>query len=535
MAYDASASAVRILSKDGVWTGCGFVIEGRKIMTCAHVVTTITDGDQEKYDADVPMDEHRIYVHFVAEAQGQDPIAPVVALDRCLNEYGQWAYPARVTRAALVDDVSETHGHGWVPLTSQSTKNDMAVLELVYDDHWPDRAKPAPIALKVPSQGSKFFAFSMPEAPVSLYWSDQSYQGTTATGVFGISAGNGLLDVQKDEHGGRDFVLSGTSGSAAWSRDLEAVVGMVTRSNPSDNRAAIRPVSHLIGCWPPLGGDSSSLGPDNSNLVPLTLYNRGRHANNFKTKIEAHFGKTPVGSGVAYNKPFVTLTSGGTRDGHEYFRARVRLDVISRRYAGNDINHVGLSWPEGLDPASALAEMEDLLCQQIQLSSGQSVDKIAAKLNDIDQPVLMSLQVVHRKYYDEDAQIITDLIDYLDQIWSSGLAVEFYLFVDCIYCDQTEADGDLAKALTDTFVPHIKGRGVMLRRYQTVYRDEREDWFNLLLKFFTDPEERRDLNQRSVQIKLDVARRFVVDSQPLADLVESKPDFKLFPESAGES
>jgi hypothetical protein len=175
---------VRVLGHDQLVVGAGFLVDGRHVVTCAHVVN---DALGFREDAtEVPAEPVTVeFVDLLVEEQAARRQARVVP-------------------------------EGWVPISDRQ-RGDVAVLEVVGEP--PTGAAPAPLRRPMRLRGHAFDATGFPAAAVS---------GLTASGEISRPAGPGGEWVQLDGvrvQGAR--VEQGFSGTPVWDQHVGAVVGMV--------------------------------------------------------------------------------------------------------------------------------------------------------------------------------------------------------------------------------------------------------------------------------------------------------------------
>ncbi len=195
--------------------GAGFLVDGRHILTCAHVVARALDYPE--FSAEPPSE--LVQLDFPLLARGRMLMARVVLWQRTLENWGE---------------------------------GDVAGLELLEDT--PMGAEAVAFASARNVWGHDFRAFGFPDGQDDGIWS---------TGrLLGRQGGN-LIQIE-DTKMGSIPVLPGFSGSAVWDEQLEGVVGMVVATVvppaaqsrrpmgiPSGTRVAfVIPQDVLLSAWP---------------------------------------------------------------------------------------------------------------------------------------------------------------------------------------------------------------------------------------------------------------------------------------------
>jgi len=195
--------------------GAGFVVDGRHILTCAHVVARALDYPE--FSAEPPSEF--VQLDFPLLARGRMCMARVVLWQRTLENWGE---------------------------------GDVAGLELLEDA--PMGAEAVAFASTRNVWGHDFRAFGFPDGQDDGIWS---------TGrLLGRQGGN-LIQIE-DTKMGSIPVLPGFSGSAVWDEQLEGVVGMVVATvvppaaqsrrpmgiPPGTRVAFVIPQDVLLSAWP---------------------------------------------------------------------------------------------------------------------------------------------------------------------------------------------------------------------------------------------------------------------------------------------
>ncbi len=209
------SAIIRIRTADGIVVGAGFLVTGRHILTCAHVVAEALDLPHDTPDppqADIRLD------------------FPLLAPDQVLT--------ARVIHWQSNADVAG------LKLTGQPPGRAKPVRLITADDWW----------------GHSFRAFGFPVG------SDDD--GRWASGLLRGKLANGWVQIEDVKQTGY-FVQPGFSGGPVWDNQLAGVVGMtVAADTPAGIRvAAIIPTNILGEVWPNL-----PLAPEAEPAFDLALY-----------------------------------------------------------------------------------------------------------------------------------------------------------------------------------------------------------------------------------------------------------------------
>ncbi len=204
------SAIVRIWSEDEEIVGMGFLIDDRKALTCAHVVTIalgIPDDTPE-----LPTDKIRLDF-------------PLIAPGEMLT-----------TRVVF-----------WPPVQSHNSnisehEEDIAGLELESDP--PADAQPVNLVLAEDLWNHEFRAFGTPRGYEDGVWASGTLRGRQT---------DDWVQLEDIKHTGY-FIEPGFSGGPVWDEQLEGVVGMVvaTDTQPGVRTAFIIPTEVLISTWPKL-------------------------------------------------------------------------------------------------------------------------------------------------------------------------------------------------------------------------------------------------------------------------------------------
>lgn len=215
-------SIARVYGAGGAVIGASFLVDGRRLLTCAHVVARalgLPDGTPELPSGTLSLD------------------FPLVAAG------------VRLTARAV----------GWQP------HDDVAVLEL--DSDPPAGAGPTPMAEGGNLWGHPFRAFGFPQGCPDGVWASGVIRGPNA---------RGWLQIEDTKETGYR-VQPGFSGAPVWDDALGGVVGIVTASerNPAVKAAFIIPTPLL-----PRGARhaprNTELAPRNTQYAPNPFCDRGR-------------------------------------------------------------------------------------------------------------------------------------------------------------------------------------------------------------------------------------------------------------------
>lgn len=204
----------------------GFLIDERRVLTCAHVVTSalgIPDDTPE-------LPTEKIHLDFPLIAPGETFTARVVF---------------------------------WPPVQSHSSnesehEEDIAGLELEMNSPLeggkggvllPADAQPVNLVLTEDLWNHKFRAFGFP---------DSQKDGVWASGVLRGRQTDDWVQIEDVKHTGY-FIEPGFSGGPVWDEQLKGVVGMVVAADtqPDVRAAFIIPTEVLISTWPELSEQTS--------------------------------------------------------------------------------------------------------------------------------------------------------------------------------------------------------------------------------------------------------------------------------------
>ncbi|WOT40707.1 trypsin-like peptidase domain-containing protein [Streptomyces coeruleorubidus] len=193
---DRWVAAIHAAEKDRTPLGSGFLVDARRVLTCAHVVFK---GGQQRPE---------LWVAF--------PNAPGL-----------------LRRRVKVLEVA-------APAVEEQDIDDAAALilaEVVPEEYAAPLRQPEAAGLV----GRRWWAFGFPHPDQKL-----GMLGNTADGVVGEAIGYGWVRL---DTGSRYVVQPGYSGAALWSPDYEAVVGMVGQAQGNGDARAIT-VQAITGCLP---------------------------------------------------------------------------------------------------------------------------------------------------------------------------------------------------------------------------------------------------------------------------------------------
>ncbi len=217
MTGQLEASIVRIFTQNGAIVGTGFLVSGRRILTCAHVVARALG---------------------LSHPTQEMPVAQV-RLDFPLLEHGE---------------ILTAHPIFWGPATdlgagSLDGGQDIAALELDTDP--PPSSRPCRLVSAHDLWSHGFRAFGFPPS---------HDQGVWASGVLRGRQAAGWLQIEDLKETGYR-VEPGFSGAAVWDDALDGVAGMaVAAEAQTDARAAfIIPTDVLVAAWSFLG--EQTIGP----------------------------------------------------------------------------------------------------------------------------------------------------------------------------------------------------------------------------------------------------------------------------------
>jgi hypothetical protein len=204
------SAIVRIWSVDGSIVGMGFLVNDRKILTCAHVVTSALNIPDDTPES--PTDKIRL--DFPLIASGEILTAGVVF------------WPSIQCHNSTVSEHEE----------------DIAGLELESDS--PAGAQPVNLVLTEDLWNHKFRAFGFPGGYEDGVWASGMLRGRQTDDWVQIE------DIKHTDY----FIEPGFSGGPVWDEQLKGVVGMVvaTDTQPGVRTAFIIPTEVLISTWPEL-------------------------------------------------------------------------------------------------------------------------------------------------------------------------------------------------------------------------------------------------------------------------------------------
>ena len=263
-------SLAAIQTSDGATVGAGFLVTGRHVLTCAHVVNAaVGTPDDEAARPTEP-----VLVQFPLSAPGR----PV---------------PASVT--------------GWVPVDKDGG-GDIALLELAEDPA--SYAHPAPLVDAGDAWGHAFRALGFPVGHPAGLW---------ASGVIRSPLGNGWVQLEDVKVPG-ERVEGGFSGGAIFDEQVQAVVGMAVAQDRQENRKIgfMIPLAVLARAVPTLTSLAARPGPL-SNVLSLPPHFVARPD-------EVAPVKTALLAGLAAVRPRQFATGGDTADGNGDDGARLAGD-----------------------------------------------------------------------------------------------------------------------------------------------------------------------------------------------------------------
>jgi hypothetical protein len=204
------SAIVRIWSEDEEIVGMGFLIDNRRVLTCAHVVTSTLGIPDDA--PDLPTDKIRL--DFPLVAPGDMLTAKVIF----------WP---------------QVQFHNF---NESEHEEDIAGLEL--DAEPPVGAHPVSLVLTEDLWNHKFRAFGFPDGHEDGMWT---------SGVLRVRQTDDWVRIQDVKKTGY-FILPGFSGGPVWDERLNGVVGMVVAADthPGVRAAFIIPTEVLISIWPEL-------------------------------------------------------------------------------------------------------------------------------------------------------------------------------------------------------------------------------------------------------------------------------------------
>ena len=193
-----SRAVIRIWNTAGKVIGSGFLVDERRVLTCAHVVTNALG---------------------VAEDTAEPPDA-TLTLDFPLLAAGE-TLAARVSRWAPAADVAGLQLLGFAPPTASP-----AHLIVATDELW----------------GHQFRAFGFPRGRCSGVWTSGVIRGRQADGWIQI----------EDTKGTGYLIEPGFSGSPVWDEALGGVLGMIVAADSNAQRKAAYFLAGdvLVQTWP---------------------------------------------------------------------------------------------------------------------------------------------------------------------------------------------------------------------------------------------------------------------------------------------
>lgn len=219
---------VRVSDDDDV-LGAGFVIDGGRVLTCAHIAETSTIEWEPR-----PTRTFTLAFQFL---QGSPTVKAVVAED------------------------------GWFPRDPTTGEVDIAVLDVIGE--LPPEAKPAPLhTSQVDLLNHGYWIYGYPGIRTSGLSSDGTIRGP---------AGGGRITLLATAGGNR--TEGGYSGCPVWDRDLDAVIGMVATA---ETRSGSDLVSYAIGIdriaefWTPIAGSIAQPELVDERLIAIPLTDDGR-------------------------------------------------------------------------------------------------------------------------------------------------------------------------------------------------------------------------------------------------------------------
>lgn len=229
------SAIIRIWSVDGIIVGMGFLIDDRRVLTCAHVVTIalgIPDDTPE-------LPTEKIRLDFPLIAPGETLTARVVFWPPVQSHSSDESEHEEDIAGLELEIKSPLEGgKGGVPLEGGQG----GVL-------LPADAQPVNLVLTEDLWNHEFRAFGFP---------DSQEDGVWASGVLRGRQTDDWVQIEDVKHTGY-FIEPGFSGGPVWDEQLKGVVGMVVAADtqPGVRAAFIIPTEVLISTWPELSEQTS--------------------------------------------------------------------------------------------------------------------------------------------------------------------------------------------------------------------------------------------------------------------------------------
>ena len=197
----SNPATARLLDRDGLPIGAGFVVGPRTIATCAHVVAAITDTDPESAAA---------------------PESPITLDFPLATDFSEKT--ARVT--------------GWQPIRPDGS-GDIALLEL---DEPADIPIPPLWRIDAP-WGRRFRVLGFPDGQPDGVWSCGEFRAPQGTGW-----------IQMHGSAAETRIEAGFSGSPVWDDASGAIIGMTVAADarPGSSTGFLIPIDRVLGVDPRL-------------------------------------------------------------------------------------------------------------------------------------------------------------------------------------------------------------------------------------------------------------------------------------------
>ena len=264
MTVHFTGPVARFVGRDDEVCGSGFLVGGRHVLTCAHVIDDALGRDRGT--AERPGEEIGLDLPFLRKTglRGR-----VVA----------W-YPMRDAAELVADPVA-----------------DIAVLELVTEVDLAEGITPAKVDRRAQGAGAGFVSYGFPEGYDN---------GALADGEVLVVDPGGWLQV-RGAHGYGHFIEAGFSGAPVFSPGGLRLIGMATQADQDKNRrlAFVLPSQLLCRAWPVLAQPYRGLAAFKEEVADL-FCGRAAFVEELRAKLDRHPFTAVVGPSGSGKSSVVT-------------------------------------------------------------------------------------------------------------------------------------------------------------------------------------------------------------------------------------
>lgn len=278
--------------------GTGVVLEGERVLTCAHVVNAALKLPRES----------------------KDRPNQIISLDFPLSDSER-----RVTANIVFWDHDI----------------DLAVLKLI--DSLPDEVKPIFLTITDELWGHSVQAFGFPSKHELGTWADCKLRGSVTSKwveiIDPITTGN--------------FIQQGFSGGPVWNETLQCCVGIVIAVDKNEERRVgyLIPAHKIAEKWKELPVHRQKSKPVQKREFPSLLPYRV-DCSSQKIQLE----KICENSRSDAPKPIVIVVHGNDNQAHDMFLNRLKYEFIPAIIKSNSINDIHLPWPADMNNVNELSK-----------------------------------------------------------------------------------------------------------------------------------------------------------------------------------